>query len=108
MAEAVPAKPPVLMIFSGWASGIVPSTGLLKVIGKPSSSSRLLTAMAVPWLSCKKLPVSVELWLMRIFAGLAVCVTTMKGSNVVVALMLLIVPAGLFVPHQLSVTVPAP
>lgn len=41
-----------------------------------------------------------------IVLGLAVCESTMKGSNVVVPpLILAIVAAGVFVPHQLFVTV---
>ena len=45
------------------------------------------------------------LLLILAMAGTALCVRTMNGSNVVVAVMLLIVLAGLLVPHQLLVTV---
>ena|SRR6476469_5752640 len=51
-------------------------------------------------------PVSVVLWLMRMIAGVALWVKTMKGSKFVVPpLILLMVVAGAFVPHQLFVTV---
>lgn len=46
---------------SGCACGMVPRTGLLKVIGKPITSVRFAAAMAVPWLSWARLPVSVVL-----------------------------------------------
>src|ERR1041385_657848 len=45
---------------------------------------------------------------MRILFGLAACVRTMKGSNVAVGVVLLIVLAGVLVPHQLFVTVTVP
>src|SRR5579859_1021434 len=54
---------------------------------------------------------SVELWLMRILFGLATCVSTMKGSKVVVGTdppslcTVAIVLDGLLVPHQLFVAV---
>src|SRR5437763_8664262 len=45
---------------------------------------------------------------MRILAGLAMCVRTMKGSNVAVVVVLLMVLATALVPHQLFVAVTVP
>src|SRR5258706_14952494 len=50
-------------------------------------------------------PVRVELWLMRIFCGLPLWVSTMKGSKVVVPAIVLIRALGEFVPHQSFVAV---
>lgn len=78
-------------------------------MGRPTSTSRFPAREApLPWLSLLMSPVRVELWLMRILFGLAVCVRTMNGSKVVVpplATTVLIVAAAAFVPHQLFVTV---
>lgn len=52
-----PLVPPALKVavacafafsVSGWACGMVPKTGLLKVMGRPMTSVRFATAMAVP------------------------------------------------------------
>src|SRR6202023_3490130 len=86
---------------------MVPRTGLLNVIGSPTITSRFpASAAPFPWLSLLMSPVSVVLWLILIVDGLATCVNWMKGSNVVVPpLTLLMVVAGVFTPHQLLVTV---
>src|SRR5437899_2675742 len=83
---------------------MLPSTGLSKVMGNPMILSRLAKAMDAPRLSVLMSPVSVSLWLMRMMAGVALCVRTMKGEKVVVPppLVLIVVPAAL-VPHQTSV-----
>src|SRR6266567_8858707 len=60
-------------------------------------------------------PVSVELWLMRIFCGLPMCVRTMNGSKQTcwapgvgqVAVLGLMVVLAALVPHQLFVAVTA-
>src|SRR6266567_2531086 len=60
-------------------------------------------------------PVSVELWLMRIFCGLPMCVRTMNGSKQTcwapgvgqVAVLGLMVVLAALVPHQLLVAVTA-
>src|SRR5215472_10441564 len=82
---------------------MVPKTALWKLIGKPFSTSRFPARAAPdPWLSLLMSPVRVELWLIRILLGLAVWVSTMKGSNVAAPL---IVVAAALVPHQLLVAV---
>src|ERR1051326_5595755 len=113
----LPLVPPALKVavavgtglprVSGWACGIVPRMGLLNVIGSPTITSRFpARAVPTPWLSLLMSPVSVVLWLIRMMDGLAVCVSAIKGSKVVVPLLVLtIVVAGVFTPHQLFVTV---
>src|ERR1700681_2101923 len=92
---------------------IVPSTALLKVMGRPTIRSRLpLRAAPLPWLSLLMSAVSVVLVLILMVLGLALCVRTMKGSKQiapattgqVVAAPPLFVIGGVFEPHQLFVT----
>src|ERR1700688_3319548 len=77
--------------------------------GRPSSTSRLLTAIGVAWLSWRKLAVTVDVSAILIRLGLATLVSTMNGSNVVVnPPTILMVPAAEFVPHQLFVAITVP
>src|SRR2546427_12751314 len=87
-------------------------------MGSPTILSRLPTRAApLPWLSLLMSPVSVVLWLILILAGLAVWVSTMKGSKqtwpaagvgqLTVAPPPIVLDAA-FVPHQLFVAVTAP
>src|SRR5258708_10800250 len=86
----------------------VPSTGLLNWIGKPMSTDRFPTAMAAPWLSCRKLAVKVEVLPTAIEAGFAVWLSTIQGSKVTKVLGSLTVSQGAVLgpslqPHQLLV-----
>src|SRR5262249_54205472 len=110
-AWPLPLVPPALKVAvavgtglprgSGLACGIVPRIALLKVMGSPTIWFRFpASAAPFPWLSLLMSPVSVVLWLMRMMAGLAVCVRTIKGSNVVVPEIVLMVVAGVLTPHQ--------
>src|SRR5580693_8117644 len=76
--------------------------------GNPISTLRLPKPMAVPWLSCRKLAVTVDVSAILIWLGLATLVSTMNGSKHTwraaaghVAPLESIVLLGVFVPHQL-------
>src|ERR1700739_861364 len=84
---------------------MVPRTGLLNVIGSPTSTSRLPASVAAePLLSLLRSPVSVEDWLILMTVGLATFVNRAKVLMFVVpVLRFVIVLDGVLVPHQLAV-----